>query len=79
MPELPRELPHLYLRNSGLPEPYTSKSLARDKKLPERDRLAHADRLGGRALGRSRTQNGVDRNASRSYFPSLHGRVMEPI
>ncbi len=47
MPELPRELPHLYLRNTGLPERYTSKNLSRGKKLPERNRLAHADRLGG--------------------------------
>jgi hypothetical protein len=26
MPELPRDLPHLYLRGRGTPEPYTTKT-----------------------------------------------------
>jgi hypothetical protein len=42
MPELPRDLPHLYLRGSGKPEPYTSKSPPPRHKLPQRERFAHA-------------------------------------
>lgn len=45
MPEFPRELPHLYLRGSGRPEPYTSKILPRSGKMPQRDRVPHAEML----------------------------------
>jgi Subtilase family len=45
MPNFPRDLPHLYLRGSGRPESYTSKILSRPHKLPQRERLQHADAL----------------------------------
>jgi hypothetical protein len=45
MPEFPRDLPHLYLRGSGRPEPYTSKIPPPPHKLPQRERVAHADVL----------------------------------
>ncbi len=41
MPEFPRDLPHLYLRGSGQPEPYTSKTPPPRHRLPQRDRAAH--------------------------------------
>jgi hypothetical protein len=43
MPELPRDLPHLYLRGSGRSEPYTSKVPPPRHKLPQRERAAHAE------------------------------------
>src|SRR5438034_318340 len=43
MPELPRDLPHLYLRGSGRPEPYTSKMPPPRHKLPQRERAPHAE------------------------------------
>ena len=43
MPEFPRDLPHLYLRGSGRPEPYTSKTPPPRHKLPQRDRFSHAE------------------------------------
>lgn len=45
MPEFPRELPHLYIRSSGKPEPYTSKARPPRHKLPQRERIAHANFL----------------------------------
>lgn len=45
MPELPRDLPHLYLRGSGKPEPYTSKIPPPRRPLPQRDRATHAEAL----------------------------------
>lgn len=45
MPEFPRELPHLYLRGSGRPEPYTSKIPPPQRQLPQRERLAHSETL----------------------------------
>ena len=43
MPELPHDLPHLYLRGSGRPEPYTSKMPPPRHKLPQRERAPHAE------------------------------------
>ena len=43
MPELPRDLPHLYLRGSGKAEPYTSKLRPRSRPLPQRERAVHAE------------------------------------
>jgi hypothetical protein len=45
MPEFPRDLPHLFLRGSGKPEPYTSKTPPPRHKLPQRERLAHAEAI----------------------------------
>jgi hypothetical protein len=45
MPELPRDLPHLYLRGSGRPERYTSKRKPSQHPLPQRDRTTHATGL----------------------------------
>jgi hypothetical protein len=45
MPEFPRNLPHLYLRGSGRPEPYTSKLKPSRRPLPQRDRATHAEAL----------------------------------
>jgi hypothetical protein len=45
MPAFPRDLPHLYLRNSGQAEPYTSKVPPPRHKLPQRERIEHADAL----------------------------------
>lgn len=42
MPDFPRDLPHLYLRGSGRPEPYTSKTPPPRHRLPQRERNAHA-------------------------------------
>ncbi len=42
MPQFPRDLPHLYLRGSGRPEQYTSKSQPPAHKLPQRERFSHA-------------------------------------
>lgn len=46
MPELPRNLPHIYLRGSGRPEPYITRRRARGRPLPPRDRRVHAETLG---------------------------------
>jgi len=43
MPESPRNRPHLYLRNNGQPEPYTSKTPPPRHPLPQRERATHAD------------------------------------
>ncbi len=43
MPELPRNLPHLYLRGSGKAEPYTTRLRARGRPLPQRERAVHAE------------------------------------
>jgi hypothetical protein len=45
MPELPRDLPHLYLRGSGRPEPYTSKVPPPRRGLPQRERSLHAEAI----------------------------------
>lgn len=45
MPQLPRTVPHIYVENSGQPEPYTSKSGGRTPAPPTRDRAAHAEGL----------------------------------
>jgi len=45
MPDHPRELPHLYLRGSGKPEPYTSKTPPPRHALPQRERAAHAEAI----------------------------------
>lgn len=45
MPELPRNLPHIYVENSGLSEPYTSKSRGNTPTPPTRERAAHAENL----------------------------------
>ena len=45
MPELPYDLPHLYLRGSGRAELYTSKHRGGGRKLPQRDRVGHAESL----------------------------------
>jgi Subtilase family len=42
MPDSPRDRPHLYLRNNGRPEPYTSKTPPPRSALPQRDRTEHA-------------------------------------
>ncbi len=43
MPELPRDLPHLYLTGSGKAEPYTTHLRPRGRPLPQRDRAGHAE------------------------------------
>ena len=43
MPELPRNLPHLYLAGSGKAEPYTTKLRPRGRPLPQRERAVHAE------------------------------------
>jgi hypothetical protein len=43
MPELPRDLPHLYLAGSGKAEPYTTKLRPRGRPLPQRERAVHAE------------------------------------
>lgn len=43
MPELPRDLPHLYIRGGGRAEPHTSRLRGRGPPLPQRERTAHAD------------------------------------
>jgi hypothetical protein len=45
MPKFPRNLPHLYLRGSGRPEPYTSRLKPPRRPLPQRDRATHAEAL----------------------------------
>jgi hypothetical protein len=45
MPELPRELPHLYVNGGGQPEQYTSKARGSTPPTPPRDRQAHAQAL----------------------------------
>ena len=45
MAEFPRNLPHLYLRGRGKPEPYTTKLRPRNPALPLRNRAAHAEGL----------------------------------
>ena len=45
MPELPRDRPHLYLRNNGQPEAYTSKTPPPRHPLPQRERATHADMI----------------------------------
>ena len=45
MPELPREFPHLYLHGRAQSESYTSKLSPPHKKLPQRERIAHAEAL----------------------------------
>jgi hypothetical protein len=45
MPELPRELPHLYLNGGGRPEQYTSKGRGSTPPAPARDRALHAQHL----------------------------------
>ena len=42
MPDFPRDRPHLYLRNNGKPEPYTSKNPPPRQPLPQRERATHA-------------------------------------
>ncbi len=43
MPELPRNVPHLYLRGSGKAEPYTTRLRPRGRPLPQRERAVHAE------------------------------------
>jgi hypothetical protein len=43
MPELPRDLPHLYLAGSGKGEPYTTHLRPRGRPLPQRERGVHAE------------------------------------
>ncbi len=43
MPELPRDLPHLYLAGSGKAESYTTHLRPRGRPLPQRERVAHAE------------------------------------
>src|SRR5580698_3983357 len=43
MPELPRDLPHLYLAGSGKAEPYTTHLRPRGRPLPHRERAVHAE------------------------------------
>lgn len=45
MPEYPHDLPHLYLRGGGAAEPYISKRRGGGRKLPQRDRVGHAEAL----------------------------------
>src|SRR5258708_30873135 len=45
MPELPHDLPHLYLRGNGKAERYTRKSGGSGRKVPQRDRAGHAETL----------------------------------
>jgi hypothetical protein len=55
MPELPRNLRHIYTENSGHPERYTSRAGGSTPVPPARERTAHADALLGSlnaALGR---------------------------
>lgn len=43
MPEFLRDLPHIYLRGSAQPEPYTSKTPPPPRQLPQRKRIPHAE------------------------------------
>lgn len=45
MPELPHNLPHLYLRGSGASENFTSRGRGSVLQHPERDRAEHAESL----------------------------------
>ncbi len=45
MPDFPRDRPHLYLRNNGKAEPYTSKPRVIPNPLPQRERATHADMI----------------------------------
>ncbi len=45
MPEMPRDLPHLYLRGSGKAETYASKLKPPRRPLPQRDRTTHSEAL----------------------------------
>jgi hypothetical protein len=45
MPDFPRDRPHLYLRNNGKAEPYTSKPRVIPNPLPQRERVTHADMI----------------------------------
>jgi hypothetical protein len=45
MPDHPRELPHLYLRDNGKPETYTTKLRPPRRPLPQRERAGHAEAL----------------------------------
>ncbi len=63
MPEFPRDLPHLYLRGSGRPEPYTSKIKPPPHKLPQRERVAHAEAI--RAAMRSALEAAAVRRQER--------------
>jgi hypothetical protein len=47
MPELPRNLRHIYIENSGRPEQYTSRAGGSTPTPPARERTAHADALLG--------------------------------
>ena len=47
MPELPRNLRHIYIENSGQPEQYTSRPGGSTPIPPARERTAHADALLG--------------------------------
>ena len=47
MPDYPRDRPHLYLPDSGKPEPYTSKNPPPRHPLPQRERALHAEAIRG--------------------------------
>jgi len=59
MPDLPRDLPHIYLSGGGQSESYTSPQSGRTPPPPVRDRASHADALEraiGQALDEARQQ-----------------------
>lgn len=60
MPELPRNLPHLYLRARAKAEPYATKLKARSSAPPQRDRAAHSQLLQA-SLTSALAQVGVQR------------------
>jgi hypothetical protein len=64
MPELPRDLPHIYVRGSGRAEPYVSKAGGRTHPPPRRERAAHAGML-LRSLNAALAQAGAGSYADR--------------
>lgn len=77
MPELPRNLRHIYIENSGQPEPYTSRAGGSTPAPPARDRAAHADALLGSlnaALGEVQAGFRAERAADE---PGSSGFILE--
>lgn len=76
MPELPHNLPHLYLPASGKPESYISKTPPPKWKLPQRDRVLHATALGNEMaaalsaaeIRRSQREQGIAAGSSGFYL-----------
>ncbi len=71
MPELPRDHPHIYLRDVGIPERYTSRQRPQTPPAPARNRAAHAQALLGalnRALAGAHAQAQAQPDAAAGGF-----------